>query len=120
MRPWGTCSRRAAPSAPWWWRGELTKLHEEVWRGTLVDAAASFGRVEARGEIVVVLAGDPGAGRAPTDAEVEEALAPRLEAGDSLRDAATAVASGLGVSRRRAYDLALGLRRNETPPTVVD
>ncbi len=99
---------------------ELTKLHEEVWRGTLVDAVGHFAEIEARGEIVVVLAGDPGAGRAPTDAEVQGALGPRLEAGDTLRDAATAVASQLGVSRRRAYDLALELRRNATPPTVVD
>ena len=99
---------------------ELTKLHEEVWRGTLADAAGYFAEVEVRGEIVVVLAGDPAAGRAPTDAEVTEALGPRLGAGDSLRDAATAVAAGLGVSRRRAYDLALELRRNATPPTVVD
>ncbi len=91
---------------------ELTKLHEEVWRGTLAEAASWFAEREVRGEVVVVLAGDPGAGRAPDDGDVVNALRGRLDAGDTLRDAATAVAGQLGVSRRRAYDLALELRRN--------
>jgi 16S rRNA (cytidine1402-2'-O)-methyltransferase len=93
---------------------ELTKLHEEVWRGTLVDAARTFSEREVRGEIVVVLAGDPAAGRAPDDDEVAHALRGRLADGDTLRDASGAVARELGVSRRRAYDMALELR-NEKP-----
>jgi 16S rRNA (cytidine1402-2'-O)-methyltransferase len=94
---------------------ELTKLHEEVWRGTLAQSSVTFSEREVRGEVVVVLAGDPDAGRAPDDVEVSRALAGRLEAGDTLRDAATAVAGELAVSRRRAYDLALDLRRNVKP-----
>jgi 16S rRNA (cytidine1402-2'-O)-methyltransferase len=94
---------------------ELTKLHEEVWRGTLVDASASFAEREVRGEIVVVLAGDPDAGRPPDDDDVADALRRRLGAGATLRDAAASVAGDLGVSRRRAYDLALELRRNAKP-----
>jgi 16S rRNA (cytidine1402-2'-O)-methyltransferase len=91
---------------------ELTKVHEEVWRGNLADACTTFAGRDVRGEVVVVLAGDPDAGRAPDDAELAGALRGRLEAGDTLRDAAGAVAAELGVSRRRAYDLALELRRN--------
>ncbi len=94
---------------------ELTKLHEEVWRGTLAEASATFAERDVRGEVVVVLAGDPEAGRAPDDPDVVEALRARLEAGDSLRDAAGVVAAAMGVSRRRAYDLALALRRNAKP-----
>ena len=94
---------------------ELTKLHEEVWRGSLAQASAAFSAREVRGEVVVVLAGDPGAGAAPDDVEVADALGRRLEAGDTLRDAATTVAGELAVSRRRAYDLALELRRNAKP-----
>jgi 16S rRNA (cytidine1402-2'-O)-methyltransferase len=94
---------------------EMTKLHEEVWRGSLGDAWAAFAEREVRGEIVIVLAGDPTSGRAPDDTVVSEAVRVRLEAGDSLRDAAGRVAAQLGVSRRRAYDLALGLRRNAQP-----
>jgi 16S rRNA (cytidine1402-2'-O)-methyltransferase len=94
---------------------EMTKLHEEVWRGTLGDAAATFAEREVRGEIVIVLDGDPASGAAPDDVVVAEAVRARLEAGDTLRDAAGRVAGELGVSRRRAYDLALGLRRNVEP-----
>jgi len=94
---------------------ELTKLHEEVWRGTLAEASATFAERDVRGEVVVVLAGDPEAGRAPDDPDIVEALRSRLEAGDSLRDAAGLVAGAMGVSRRRAYDLALALRRNAKP-----
>jgi len=94
---------------------ELTKLHEEVWRGTLAEASAAFAERDVRGEVVVVLAGDPEADRAPDDPDIVEALRARLEAGDSLRDAAGLVAGAMGVSRRRAYDLALALRRNAEP-----
>jgi 16S rRNA (cytidine1402-2'-O)-methyltransferase len=94
---------------------ELTKVHEEVWRGTLGDASATFAEREVRGEVVVVLAGDPAAGRVPDDHEVADALRRRLGGGASLRDAAASVAGDLGISRRRVYDLALELRRNAEP-----
>ena len=94
---------------------ELTKLHEEVWRGTLADASAAFAGREVRGEVVVVLEGAREAFRTPGDDDIVEALRGRLEAGDTVRDAAGSVAGDLGVSRRRAYDLALGLRRNAKP-----
>ena len=94
---------------------ELTKLHEEVWRGTLAEASVTFAQRDVRGEVVVVVAGDPRAGRPPDDSDIVEALRERLEAGDSLRDAAGQVAGDMGVSRRRAYDLALGLRRIAEP-----
>jgi len=85
---------------------ELTKLHEELWRGTLGEASAVFGQAEARGEIVVVLEGAP----APPEADdevVRREVRRHLEAGQTLRDAAVSVATSLGVSRRRAYELGL-------------
>jgi 16S rRNA (cytidine1402-2'-O)-methyltransferase len=85
---------------------ELTKLHEELWRGTLGEAAVAFGAAEPRGEIVVVLEGAPAPPEAD-DAAVRRGVRERMEAGQSLRDAATAVAASLGVSRRRAYELGL-------------
>lgn len=86
---------------------ELTKLHEEVWRGTLGSAAAAFAERDVQGEVVVVLGGVPAGAAEPGDDEVAEALRRRLRAGDSRRDAAAEVARALGVSRRRAYDAAL-------------
>ena len=42
---------------------ELTKLHEEVWRGTLGGAAAWAADPPVRGEVVVVVGGPGGGGR---------------------------------------------------------
>src|SRR5579885_2079452 len=60
---------------------ELTKLHEQVWRGTLAEAAADD--AEPRGEYVVVLAGAPPAPPVD-DGELEAALA----AGGDVADVA--------------------------------
>lgn len=87
---------------------ELTKLHEEVWRGTLTAAVDHVAEVEPRGEYVVVVDGAPEP-RPATDDEIAAALRAAVEDGLSTRDAATAVAARLGVPRRRAYALATGL-----------
>jgi len=99
---------------------ELTKVHEEVWRGSVADAADEFGRRDAdgdgiRGEVVVVVGGAP-APAPPDDDQVARAVADRLAAGDSPRSAAQAVAQELGVSRRMAYQLAIDLRAGDGQP----
>jgi 16S rRNA (cytidine1402-2'-O)-methyltransferase len=85
---------------------ELTKLHEEVWRGTLAEAVARVAEVEPRGEHVVVVEGAPEPDVVDDD-DIRAAIAGRLAAGSSRRDAVAEVAAGLGVARRRVYDLAL-------------
>lgn len=89
---------------------ELTKLHEEVWRGTLAEAVAWAGEREPPGELVVVLEGAPEPPEAD-DPAIEEALRRALAAGVSHRDAAAEVARSLGVAKRRAYALATALDR---------
>ncbi len=89
---------------------ELTKLHEEVWRGTLEEAAAWAAERPPRGEIVLVLDGAPEA-PPPGDDVLVEALSAALAAGSSARDAARAVAARLGVPRRHAYALAVRVAR---------
>lgn len=84
---------------------ELTKLHEEVWRGTLAGAAAWAADREPPGEIVLVVEGAPAASP-PDDAAVLAAVQAELAGGASARDAARAVADRLSVPRRRAYDIA--------------
>jgi 16S rRNA (cytidine1402-2'-O)-methyltransferase len=86
---------------------ELTKLHEELWRGTLSDAVQRSAEVEARGEYVLVVEG-----AAPVELDPDQvvvALTARLAAGASRRDAVDQVAQQFGASRRLVYDLALGL-----------
>ncbi|HUZ09930.1 MAG TPA: 16S rRNA (cytidine(1402)-2'-O)-methyltransferase [Acidimicrobiales bacterium] len=93
---------------------ELTKVHEEVWRGTLVGAAGEFAARAVRGEVVIVVGGaEPGPGA--DDGTVRAAVQARLAQGDGTRQAADAVAEELGVPRRRAYGLALALRDGAHP-----
>ena len=85
---------------------ELTKLHEEIWRGSLGELAA-WAAAGLRGEVVLVIEAPPPAGP-PTDEDIAEALAEALaaEPGASVRDITSAVAGRLGVGRRRVYDQA--------------
>jgi 16S rRNA (cytidine1402-2'-O)-methyltransferase len=86
---------------------ELTKLHEEVWRGTVAEAVDMVGIRPARGEWVLVLAG----AQAPAvdDDRILAALRERMAAGSDRRSAVRAVADELDLGRRRVYQLALGL-----------
>jgi 16S rRNA (cytidine1402-2'-O)-methyltransferase len=89
---------------------ELTKLHEEVWRGPLDDAVAWAAQHEPRGEFVIVLDGAPAPAEA-TDEDVRVAVDAALGRGLSPRDAAAVVATALGVSKRRAYAVAIDVQR---------
>ena len=85
---------------------ELTKLHEEIWRGTLADLA-EWAAAGLRGELVLVIEGAaPPA--PPTDADIAAALLVERAAGSaaSLRDLTATVAGALNVSRRRVYEVA--------------
>jgi len=93
---------------------ELTKLHEEVLRGTLLEVAAHLEQREILGEIVVVLEG----GRLVVEVDAElirGALEEQFSSGVSTRDAVDFVAETLGVARRLVYQLALDVRKDATP-----
>lgn len=89
---------------------ELTKLHEEVWRGTLGEAVERSAKVEAMGEYVIVLAGAPAPGPA-TDDDLRAALRARLAAGLDKKSAIADVARTTGAQKRTVYALALELDR---------
>jgi 16S rRNA (cytidine1402-2'-O)-methyltransferase len=87
---------------------ELTKMFEEVKRGTLGELA-EWARDEVRGEIVVVIGG--AATRASVSFEDALAEVARLTAtGLGLKDASAQVADLTGLSKRDLYQGALGSR----------
>ncbi len=90
---------------------ELTKLHEEIWRGSLADGAMWASSGQVRGEVVLVLGGaeDPVAA-AVSDEVLTAALSERLASGERTRGVVDEVAKQFGVARRRVYELALGAR----------
>lgn len=87
---------------------ELTKMFEEVKRGTL-DELAEWARDEVRGEIVVVVGGAV----ARASVSFEDALAEvaqLIATGLGLKDASAQVAELTGLSKRDLYQGALGSR----------
>ncbi len=92
---------------------ELTKLYEEVLRGTLADLIGHFARVEPRGELVVVLDGAVTAEGPVPDAILLEALQEELGRGLSKRDAAATVAAATGTPKRRVYALSTTIGSGE-------
>jgi 16S rRNA (cytidine1402-2'-O)-methyltransferase len=88
---------------------ELTKLHEEVLRTTLAEAARHFSEVEPRGEFVLVVSGRSTDTGPMADDALQDLLRARLAEGHSKRDAVAEVAKGTGEPRRRVYELAIGL-----------
>lgn len=85
---------------------EMTKVHEEVFRGSIADATRHF--VHPRGEFTLVIEGCREPSPVADEAEVREALRKALEAGLSRREAAALVARDTGWSKREVYRLAIG------------
>jgi 16S rRNA (cytidine1402-2'-O)-methyltransferase len=84
---------------------ELTKLHEEVRRGSAAELARHFEAHAARGEIVLVVGAAP-RGAAARDQAVA-ALRGLLDAGARARPAAAAIARLTGMSANELYRAAL-------------
>ncbi|HEX3332696.1 MAG TPA: 16S rRNA (cytidine(1402)-2'-O)-methyltransferase [Acidimicrobiales bacterium] len=96
---------------------ELTKMHEEVWRGSLAEAAREFASRQLRGEVVLVIGGAPPPPPV-SDGEVDDAVRSRLagDPGAGPRQVAEQVAAELGVARRRAYEAAVRARDARDAP----
>jgi 16S rRNA (cytidine1402-2'-O)-methyltransferase len=82
---------------------ELTKVHEEIWRGSIADARQHFG-AEALGEFVLVVAGTVEADRWDED-RVRAAVRAEIEHGASAAEAARQVAALSGWPKRAVYAL---------------
>jgi 16S rRNA (cytidine1402-2'-O)-methyltransferase len=87
---------------------ELTKLHEELRRGTLATLTAEMTATDVRGEIAVVIG--PPLATAVTDEKIVEQLATLRET-LSLRDASRALAERLGIAKTRVYDIGVKMKR---------
>lgn len=89
---------------------EMTKLHEEVWRGTIAEARAYFKEVEPRGEFTLVIGGAAQAERWDEE-RVRVALEELLAEGMSRSAAARRIARASGWSRPQVYGLGLSDER---------
>lgn len=90
---------------------ELTKLHEEVARGTLAELAQRFAG-GARGEIVIVVEGAPERSATVTLAEAVAKVQEMVAGGIRLKEAAADTATATGFSARELYEAAVRAKRS--------
>ena len=90
---------------------EMTKIHEEFFRGTMAEAARYYAENKARGEVTVVVSPRSPAegmdeGRESVDEVAARALARALvDEGLNLSRAAREVSSRLGIAKNAAYEI---------------
>lgn len=87
---------------------ELTKLYEEIWRSSAVEALAHFKESDVRGEITVVIAGASAEELVWNEAAVRQAMDEQLAQGIRRKEAAALVAEQAGWRARDVYDLSIG------------
>jgi 16S rRNA (cytidine1402-2'-O)-methyltransferase len=88
---------------------ELTKLHEEFWRGTLGDAIAHYTNHEPQGEFTLIVAGAERSQVIPTETVLKAELQSLLSQGLSRSQASRQLAQQTNLSRRQLYQLTLTL-----------
>jgi len=86
---------------------EMTKMHEEIWRGTVREAQAVFTEREPRGEFTLVIGGVREDEQRWDEDHVREALRDLLDKGIRRPDAAKRVAELSGWDRGVVYKLGL-------------
>lgn len=92
---------------------EMTKLHEEFWRGTLAEAKSEFSQRNLKGEITLVIEGsEDNSAEAPTEAELESQLQDLFSNGHSLSEAVKLVSKRMSVRKKVVYTLALKMHGN--------
>jgi 16S rRNA (cytidine1402-2'-O)-methyltransferase len=90
---------------------ELTKLYEEVVRGTAAEVAEAVAGRELRGEVAIVISGSA-SGDTPAEAAAALAAVSELvEAGVGTRQASSLVSRLTGQPRRALYDAAVATKR---------
>jgi 16S rRNA (cytidine1402-2'-O)-methyltransferase len=89
---------------------EMTKLHEEISRGTLSELAQSAATLETRGEFVLVI-GPKAEGHQAMSADEVDDLLRDLMSRDSVKDAVAHAVEVSGRPRREIYARALELAK---------
>ena len=92
---------------------ELTKLHEEFWRGTVQGAIALYQTRDPQGEYTVLLAGGTSAPVVLSESALKAELAALLQQGLSRSQASRQLAQQTQLPRRNLYQLALSLSEGD-------
>lgn len=88
---------------------ELTKLHEELWRGSIAAAIAHYQEREPQGEYTIVVAGAELTQVVLSEAAIVAELKSLLAQGWSRSEASRQLAQQTELPRRQIYQLALSI-----------
>ncbi len=88
---------------------ELTKLHEQIWRGSIQAAIDYYCDREPQGEFTILIAGAAPAERVLSEAALIAELQDLLKQGLSRSEASRQLAQQTALPRRQIYQLALSL-----------
>lgn len=87
---------------------EMTKIHEEFWRGTIEEAKEAFTAKQPKGEITFLIEGKAiCVDETPSESQLENDLSELISKGYTLSEAVKLVSAGTSVSRKTIYSLAL-------------
>ncbi|MBD2603512.1 16S rRNA (cytidine(1402)-2'-O)-methyltransferase [Scytonema hofmannii FACHB-248] len=98
---------------------ELTKLHEEFWRGRIGEAIATYQNREPIGEYTLVLAGIPPDKPQLSEAELKAELIAIMSQGISRSQASRELAKVTSLPRRHLYQLALAIKTFDQEPDII-
>jgi 16S rRNA (cytidine1402-2'-O)-methyltransferase len=83
---------------------ELTKVHEQIWRGSLSSARSYFAQNEPRGEFTLVVAGNAKEeNKRWTESQLEDAIVSGLQIKESASSLARRLAQESGWERKEIY-----------------
>ena len=91
---------------------ELTKLHEEIYRGTLLHLHTNMSNMSTKGEFVLIISGFS-EDHYVSDSLLKEELQEMIGSGSSKRDAVRELTSKYHLSKRRVYNLSIDLTVDE-------
>jgi 16S rRNA (cytidine1402-2'-O)-methyltransferase len=94
---------------------ELTKLHEEIFRGSLSQARQHFNENLPRGEFTLVLSGNSAQATRWMEEQLNAALQAGLAAGEPASQLAARLADPSGWSRREIYQHLLKIQGKKNP-----
>lgn len=94
---------------------EMTKLHEEIFRGSLTEARQHFTQESPRGEFTLVVAGRPVQKFRWTEEQLRAELTASLQRGEAASPASARLASSSGWSRREIYQQVLEIQGKIRP-----
>jgi len=87
---------------------ELTKIHEEVFRGTISEAIQHF--QSPRGEFTVVIEGKTETEKPVITGEIESELRHCIQSGTRAKEAIAIISSKTGLSRKELYQVWLNIK----------